>query len=236
MLESAGNPLAIRDYTQQPWVFSMENLKDFNTVYNFLLSGQPLKHPFRDMCKKANIELPEYFKTLIVDGSTQVQHFVFDVVVPGSDVPPGDVPAPYEIQHFGRVLNTISNWAEKMIRTLDMHVILTALEDEHNEKSGATKIRPLIWGQSRGEICSYAYLVMRLCPYKTMDTLAKSIIAADLEEAKKSQIVGIVRPTNSIYAKDQYGMRDEKGELMAYMYDPTISKIWDAILAVGEKA
>ena len=233
MLESAGNPLSLRDYDPQPTIFSMEKLTDYNSVYDFLLQHQPAKHAFRKMCSDAGIPLEDYYKTVILDGSTEVQRFAFDVIVPGTDVPPGDLPASYEYSHYLRVLNTMLNWSDKFIRTLDMHVILTALEDEHQEKSGELKVRPLIWGQSRGEICGYAYLVMRLAPVGTViDTRTKSVIANDLVEAKASQTVGFVKATNTFYAKDQYGMRDEDGQLMSYMFDPTITKIWDSIIAV----
>jgi hypothetical protein len=232
MLESAGNPLSLRDYDPAPTIFSMERLKDYNSVYDFLLTGQQKNHPFRKMCSDADVPLEDYYRTVILDGTTQIQRFAFDVVVPGTDVPPGDIPAAYEYQHFNRVLGTMINFTEKFIRTLDMHVILTALEDEHQEKSGETKIRPLLWGQSRGEICGYAYLVMRLCPTSTIDSKSKSALATDLEMAKKAHTVGFVKATNTFYAKDQYGMRDEDGNIMSYMFDPSISKIWDSVVAV----
>jgi len=231
VLEAAGNPLSVRDYQPQPTIFSMEKLKDYNQVYDFLVKDQPTDHAFRTVCESAGIPLEDYYRTVVLDGATQVQRFAFDVVLPGSDVEPGNVPAPYEIQHFGRVLGTMANWAEKYIKTLNMHVIVTALEDEHQSMgSSEVKIRPLLWGQSRGEICGYPYLVMRLAPTSTIDNRSKAVFATEIETAQRSQFVGFTRATNAFYAKDQYGMRDDGGQLMRYMFDPTIEKIWDRIM------
>jgi hypothetical protein len=233
MLESAGNPLSLRDYDPCPTIFSMEKLKDYNLVYDYLLRDQPKDHPFRKQCNDAGIKLEDYYRTVILDGTTQVQRFAFKVVIPGSDVPPGDVPNAHEIQHFNRVLDIMINWSFKFIRELDMHVILTALEEEKTEKSGATKIRPLLWGQSRGEISGFAYMVMRLAPVETIDSRSKSVFAQELEESKSAQTVGFTRATSTFYAKDQYGLKNPDGSLMRYMFDPTISKIWQSILEVA---
>lgn len=229
VLESAGNPLSTRDYNPRPTILTMEKLEDYSYPYDYILKGQPKDHPFAKVLRDAGVDVPDKYKTVIVDGSSETQRFAFRAVLPGADVEPGKVPSAYERQHFGRVLASMTNWGYKYFQ-LPVHVILTALEMER-EDSGLMKKRPYYWGQSEGEMASYAYLVMRMAQTDYIDTRSKAVIAGDLEEAKRSQTVGFVRQSMSFYAKDQYGMRDEQGQLMKYMFNPTITKIWDAILA-----
>jgi hypothetical protein len=231
MLEARGNPLSIRDYDPQPTLFSVDSFSDYSLVYDFLYNDQPNNHEFRRACADAGIPLEPYYKTVILDGTTQTQRLAFRVIIPNSDVDPGTIPNPHEIQHFNRVLDAMIVWADKFL-DLPLHVIVTSLEDERTEKSGATKIRPLIWGQSRGEVCGYAYLVMRLAPVETIDVRSKAVFIGDKEEADASNFVGFCRATSTFYAKDQYGMRNPDGSLMRYMFDPTIEKIWESILEV----
>lgn len=233
VLESAGNPLSTREYLPRPTILTMETLNDYGYPYDYILRNQPKDHEFAVTLRKAGVEVPEKFKTVIIDGSSETQRFAFRAVVPGADVDPGKVPAAYERQHFGRVLAAMTNWAYKFFK-LDIHVILTSLEMER-EDGGILKKRPLYWGQSEGEISSYAYLIMRMAQVDNIDTRSKAVIAGDLEEAKRSQTVGFIRQSMSFYAKDQYGLREKDGSLMRYMFDPTISKIWDAIQAVQPK-
>jgi len=169
------------------------------------------------------------FRTVISDGMTEIQRFAFRAIKPGLDVEPGALPTDIELRDFYKVLQIMTNWAYKYIQ-LDMHVILTSLENEKQDKVGNIYRRPLLWGQSQGEIASYVYLVMRLTQTETIDTRSKSVVAADLEAANASQIIGFTRATSSFYAKDQYGMLDSGGQLMRYMYDPTIEEIWSKIL------
>lgn len=228
VLESAGNPLSIRDYDPMPTVISMESMKDFNLPYDYLVRGQPEGHQFEAVCDKLGIKLPKSgFETVVVDGLSEVQRFAFRTVIPGRDALPGDLPSATEIQHFNSVLAMMVNWAYKFIK-LDMNVILTSLEAEKQDKTGNIYRRPLLWGQSQGEIASYVYMVMRLTSAENMDSRTKAVVAGELEEVKKSQTVGFVRSSSSFYAKEQYGMYDGK-ELMRYMFDPTIQKIWDCI-------
>ena len=223
MLESAGNPLSIKDYKPLPTIVTMESMKDYNYPYDFLLRGQPNKHPFREWCEKSGYELPdEPFKTVFVDGMTEVQRFAFRVVIPGRDTQPGDVPAATEIQHFNAVLAMMVNWAYKFIK-LDMNVILSSLEAEKQDKSGAIFRRPLLWGQSQGEVSSYVYMVMRLTQAENMDIRTRAVVANELAEVKNSQTVGFLKASSSFYAKEQYGIKEP------YLFDPTMKKLWSAI-------
>jgi len=229
MLESAGNPLSIRDYDPAPVVVTMEGMKDYNAPYDWLVRGQPEEHPFAHWLKDKDMWLNDPFETVIVDGITETQRFAFKAVLPGIDVPVGDVPAGLEIQNFNRILAMMTNWASKFIK-LPMHVILTSLEAE-KQAGSMTEIyrRPLLWGQSQGEVSSYVYMVMRLSAAEYMDTKTRAVVANDLAAVKASSFIGFLHQSSSFYAKEQYGMFNEDGTKMRYMYDPTMQKIWDAI-------
>jgi hypothetical protein len=229
MLESAANPLSIRDYEYRPTILTMESMKDFNYPYDWLRNGQPKDHPFVRGCEQMEVELTFPYKTVIIDGGSEVQRHAFKAVVPGRDANVGDVPPSLERQHFGQILAMMTNWSYKFVQ-LPMHVVLTCLEQEKQEgANGPIYRRPLIWGQSQVEMSSYVYLVMRLTAAQHLDTRTQAVVAGDIAEVKESHTIGFTKKTASFYAKDQYGMCDEKGELLRFMFDPTMPKIWDAI-------
>lgn len=229
ILESAANPLSIREYDPEPYVVTMESMKDYNWPYDYLLTGQQDNHPFASWLKSAGLMPDEPFKTVIIDGITETQRFAFRAVVPDMDVRVGDVPPQLEIQNFNRILAMMTNWASKFIK-LPIHVILTSLEAE-KQAGSMTEIyrRPLLWGQSQGEVTSYVYMVMRLSAAEYMDSRTKSVVANDLEAVKQSSFIGFLKQSSSFYAKEQYGMFNKDGSQMRYMFDPTMQKIWDII-------
>lgn len=229
ILEQAANPLSIRDYDPAPYIVTIENMKDYNEPYDWLIKGQPEQHVFATWLKQNNLWCDEPFRTVIIDGISQVQTFAIRAIKPGIDAKPGDVPPFTELRDFNALLSMMTNWAYKYMMLPDMHVILTALEYEKQDKAGNIYRRPLLWGQGESMISSYAYIVMRLTSSEYMDTRTKSAVATDLEKVKQSRTVGFLKQTASFYAKEQYGMLDENGEEMNYMFDPTMQKIWDAI-------
>jgi hypothetical protein len=207
----------------------MEALGDFSYPYDYFINGQPETHEFGKALKELGKYPDQPFKTLIIDGTTEVQRFAFRAVVPGMDVPPGHVVAGVERQQFGKVLAIMINWAYKFIQ-LDMNVILTSLEDERADAVGNTIRKPLLWGQSGGEIGSYTYLIARLAHISKLDTKQKAEMReSNLTIETDTTSVAFFNQGASFVAKDQYHMLDEEGKSIKYMMDPTIGKIWDAI-------
>jgi hypothetical protein len=216
MIEMAGNPIALRDYDVCPDIVTAEVLEDFNPLYKWLSEGQPKDAPIVN-----TLDLHPPYKTVIVDGLTEVQRSAFGIVVGSKNIPPGSIPPVAQIQHFNSTLGMMVNFAKLFIK-LPMHVIITSLEAEKEDKAtGNLYYRPLLWGQAAGEVNGYCFMVARLVQRVRMD--AKTLAIMDGPVNKEVVSVAILKPTGNLYAKDQYGTG------LDYLVDPTIGAIMDKI-------
>jgi hypothetical protein len=227
MLSSAGNPESIRNYDPLPDIIVMRELTDYNVWYEWLSMGQPAD---KKIVEQFDLHPP--YKTLVVDGMTEVQRFSFDVVIGNKDVGPGDIPAPAQIQHFGRVLGQMVTFT-RLFLALPMHVIVTSLERaDKDDNTGGWEYKPLLWGQSAGEVPGYALAVARLVhrariDYKMTKAITEAHTSGILEDVltQDTTTVALFKPSGKYVAKDQYG------SIGAFMLDPTVAKILDRIQA-----
>lgn len=217
ILDIGGNPLSIRDYTPTPDIIEIEQLKDLNPVYAWLAGGMKA-----DAQIVKDLGLRTDYKTLVIDGVTDLQRFSFAEVTGNQKVGPGSMQAQTQLQHFNAVLAQMTT-AARLFFKLSMHVIITALEQEKvDQTSGAITYRPLLLGQSATEVAGYAYVVARLMHQARVGAkIKREGEVADV--AKDSTSVALFRPTSSWVAKDQYGA------LGASMVDPTVTKMMDLI-------
>lgn len=214
MLEAFGNPISLSDYKSIPDIITLEEMADFNPVYDWLSKGQPKDHPY---CEEFDLNPP--YKTLIVDGLTEVQRFVMRMIRNDAKVGPGSLTGSLGFQGFGQLLGTMLKWAVHYVG-LDMNVILTSLEkSEMNPRQFA---KPLLWGQSGNELCGYVHQVVRLT---TQLAAPKALMRhkEDPVDPKTTNNVAMFRETATYYAKDQYGIKEE------HLTDPTLTKILDLI-------
>lgn len=221
-LDIGGNPLSIRDYKPGPDIIEIEALKDLNPIYDWLLKGQPENAPI-----VRELELRPPYKTVVVDGVTDLQRFSFATVVGNTKAGPGDLQSQTQIQHFNAVLAQMTTMA-RLFYKLPMHVIVTALEREHIDQTTSTaSYRPLLLGQSATEVSGYAYVVARMMHIARVGSKIKreSSIA---ELAADTVSVALFKPTATYTAKDQYGA------LGASMVDPSITKMLDLIYPTKE--
>jgi hypothetical protein len=220
--ECGGNPESFRSEKIRPKVVHVDELKEFNAVYEWLSSGQPKTTSF---VEKYGLTPP--YKTVIFDGITEVQRYSMDVVTGNIKHEPGSIQAGMDRQKFGQVLAQMTMWA-KLFLGLPMHVIITAQEREQkDEQLGSITYSPLVWGQSSTEICGYALAVGRLMHRARLSSGAlpgsdKLAIAED-PTAGKSTAVAFFQPSGKYVAKDQYGV------LGPFMTDPSIPKMLDLI-------
>ena len=213
MLEAFGNPISLGDYEKIPDIITLEDLGDFNPVYEWIEKGQD---PNAEYAKEMDLNPP--YKTLIVDGLTEVQRFVMRQIRNEKLLHPGTLVNPLDWPGFNRLLGTMLNWAVHYV-ALDMNVILTSLEKGATEKD---KIKPLLWGQSGLEMCGYVHQVIRL----TTQLAAPKALLRDKDDPVRPKItnnVAMFRETATYYAKDQYGITSH------HMTDPTLTKILDLI-------
>jgi len=214
MLEAFGNPISIRDYDQRPDIVTIEDMSDFNRPYQWFQMGQPEDAPF-----VADHNLNPPYKTLIVDGLTEVQRFVIRKISGLDFTSPGTLTPKMDRQGFGRLLGTMLNWALHYVQ-LDVNVILTSLEADKTAGEGR-KCWPLLWGQAGNEICGYVYSVARLV---TQLNAPKYLLTAEEDPlTKQTQNVALFRETKTYYGKDQCGMSRH------HVTDPTLTKIMDLL-------
>jgi hypothetical protein len=216
MLEAFGNPISLGDYPKIPDILTVEKMADFNPVYNWLAEGQK-----KDAQFAKDFDLKPPYKTVIVDGLTEVQRFVMNMIRNEEDLDPGKLVKLMDWPGFNRLLGTMLNWANHFV-SLDMNVILTSLEKVESQKVYS---KPLLWGQSGNELCGYVHQVVRL----TTQLAAPKVYLRDPNDPvivrgeDKTNNVALFRETPTYYAKDQYGIPVE------HMTDPTLGKILDLI-------
>ena len=228
MLEMAANIVAIRDFSVQPDIIRIEKLEDFTPIYDWLAKGQPVNE-FSD-----SLGLKPPYRTLIVDQITDTQRMVFNKATGNlaTALQAGVIPSPSQIQHFGQVLGYMVKFIDLFYK-LPMHVIVCCQERvDKDEQTGATMAMPLLWGQSATEVASYAYLVARLIHRSRVQNMATIKLAIG-EMPEDATSVALFMPSGKYVAKDQYGMKNEKGDIMPYMVDPSVPKMLDAIYGPG---
>jgi len=222
MIDIGGNPISIRDYKERPDVISIDALTDLNLIYAWIKGGQSVEAMFTQAGKPTNfveaMQLHPPYKTLIIDGVTDLQRFSFGQVTGNDATGPGDLPNETKRPHFNAVLGQMVKIA-RLFYDLPMHVIMTALE--HSDKDATTELityRPLLLGQSASEVAGYAYVVGRMV-HRTK--VADKIGISEDSIGKTATSIALFKPSGKYVAKDQ------TGRLGAYMIDPTMTKIMD---------
>lgn len=216
MLNAGGNPISFRDYPTMPDVLEIEELKDLNPVYNWLINGQRPSDPIVD-----KFQLTPGYKTVILDSMTDLQRMSLGKVSGSDDLLPGDMPPDNDYRYFGKVLSQMVKVAMWFYERLQLNVIMTALEhSDKNEATGTITYKPLIWGQSSVEVAGYAYIVARMVHRTRIGDKAGMREDAVSQNATS---VALFKPSGIYVAKDQ------TGRLGNGMTDPTITKILDKI-------
>lgn len=217
-IDAGGNPISLA-HLRQPAidVLQIDTIGDLQEIYKWLAAGQPERDPF----PKINQLKPGY-KTVVIDGITHTQRLSFDAITGAANLMPGAMPPLEQWPHFRQVLGQMILIASKFY-TLDMHVIITALE--HNdirpiaigEKEVYVYREPALAGASVDQFPGWAFNVGRMAQASTFDpTILKSI------KGEGAYSVVQFRPSRYVDAKDQHRLGD-------YIADPTIAKFLDII-------
>jgi hypothetical protein len=219
-LDQGGNPTSISTFKNQPDVIRITKLEDFNPIYAWLAMGQPSDHA---VPKAFDLQTKEPYKTVVVDGLTGVQRLSMDVVLGTTAAGPSDFSPAMEFKHHGRILGQMIRFGVHFFYGLEMHVIMTCLESEkQDDATGSFRYGPLIWGQSAGELPGQALAVARMMHIARVDNATKQKLKDVVE---KVESVAVFRPGPNYVAKDQYG------GIPDIMYNPSVTKILDAIEA-----
>lgn len=217
-LDIGGNTLSLGDFKQVPDIVRIDKLEELNPVYDWFSKGQKLDHPFP---KAMGIE--QQYKTLIIDGVSDIQRDSMALVSSNTTVGPGSIPSAMQIQHYGQVLRQMTNFA-RLFYKLPLHVIITCLEkSERDEGSGLIYVSPGLSGQSSGEVAGYAYSVGRMMHMARVGvSQKKELKEGGADNLDQSVSVVLWRPSSKHVAKDQHGFG------VPYMIDPSITKLLNA--------
>lgn len=220
VLNARGQPISLRYLRHRPLVLEIETIKDFNVVYTWLLGGQRsdflVNHPQLGdiVLDYLRVIDAKKFKSLAVDSITQVQRLAMEQIVGGTmPANPATVPTQTQIQHWGRTLALMTNFADKFFQ-LPLHVIMTALTRRENIPAmGLTLFCPFLWGQSNLEIPSHAEIVGRLMCTGTIPVKQQKGISTAASQA------GQELPFNIMYLK---GGRDYMAKWQGVLNPPSM--------------
>lgn len=218
-LDIGGNTLTLADYRKYPDLVLVQELAEINPIYNWLLRGQNSN----DAVAKS-LELQPPYKTIIVDGVTDLQRSVMALASGQPKLDPGTIPNPMEIQHYNKVLRTMTNFA-RLFFLLDLHVIVTALERRQQDAAENIFYGPLLQGQSAMEVAGYAYAVGRMMHVERLQAGPKRQVEDAVKKQGDARAISLVKfmPSSSEMAKDQHGF----GRPM--FFNPTITMLLDAM-------
>lgn len=219
-LDMGGNPNSIRRNEQKPDIIRIDKPEECNAIYDFLTLpiAQRQTHQF-----VTKMGLSAEYKTLVLDGVTDVQRAAFNTVLGHPNIKPADLPGRRERQHYGSVLAMMTNFAYLFYK-LPMHVIITALEHEDiDQATSARYYKPLLSGQSSTEVGGYALTIGRVRAYATLG--AKDVEKIPPKDRAGAKSVISFVGNGSQAGKDQYNMNVE------FIVNPTMTKILDLIAA-----
>lgn len=222
-IDAGGNPISVtrvRGATQGIDALQIEAVTDLEDVYNWLVQGQK---PNASFAKLNNLR--GGYKTIVFDGITHIQRLSGDLVTGAAHLAPGATPPKLEWQHYGQVLRQMTLIASK-IYTLDMHVLITALEHSETRQivpgdnsvgNAYTYVEPALFGQSVDEFPGWALNVGRFQVADRYDPRVTNAL-----KAYDAYSIAQFKPTRYVDAKDQHRFGD-------FMADPTVTKMLDMI-------
>lgn len=215
-LDCGGQPRSIAEYQPQPDIIGIEKVADLSRIYKWLVEGQK---PSDSLVRELQLSPP--YKTLIIDGLSEIQRLIVLEASGNASAGPGDRVSPVEIRHYGDILARTLTIAERFYR-LQLHVISTVLEQERQEgENGPVTYRPQVVGQARDQLASYPEVVGRLMHVDKLSTTVKGQLGKAL--TSDASAVCFFRPSPRHEAKDQ------TGKLGDFIVDPTLTKIMDLL-------
>lgn len=215
-IDAGGQPRSIADYQPIPDIITVEGVADISTIYNWLKKGQPV----RDVLV-TQLELHPPYKTIIIDGFSEIQRLIIAGIT--GDPMKGAPDVSKERSMYNTILAQTMAIAQAFY-SLPLHIIGTVLEGERTEgEGGPTVYRPLLLGQSRDQLASYAEIVGRCVHVDRLTGSLKKALEHDINDSTIS--VAIFKSSARAEGKDQTGRLDD------VMVDPTMMKILDCLIA-----
>ena len=191
VLNARGQSISLRRFDPQPLILTIEDMKDFNIVYEFFKGGQNMKWlntqspPLTDvMATYLESVDANRFGSLGIDSVTHVQRVSMGGIV-GTTPLPGNIPPQTKIQHWGRILAQMTNLSDLYFQ-LPIHVIMTALtRRDHIEAMGLVLFAPFLWGQAQLEVPSHAEVIGRLMCTSTIPIQEQRMVEQAAAQASR---------------------------------------------------
>jgi hypothetical protein len=219
-IDAKGQTRSIRAYRPAPDILTVESTADVTRVYNWLKRGQNPADPIA-----RSFELNPPYKTLVVDGWSQIQQWIVRSASGNEQKAAGEQMMLTAIQDYGVIFAQTMNIVE-LFYSLPIHIIGTVLEQERQEgESGPTNYRHQLVGQSRDQLSSYPEIVGRLVHIERVSSSVKDHKAVRELITPETSSICFFKPSIRHEAKDQTGAL---GDLMV---DPTMTKILDLLEA-----
>lgn len=152
-------------------VIRMTELKDLSLIYDYLYTGQKADHQF---ARSLGDNLLGTYKTLTFDGITDVQRLIIDNVAGNTNAAPGSKLNPVQIQHYNEILNQMVRFA-KLFYGLNLHIIITSLEQDLYENDTFRGYVPALQGKSANEVPGYALGVYRLTHTGSLSSIQRKV-------------------------------------------------------------
>lgn len=222
-IDAKGQTRSIRKYSPFPDIITVEKLKDVTRVYNWLKKKQP---PNDAIVREFELDLSNGpYKTIVVDSWSHIQQWIVRKSTGMTDKEVDDTILMPLIQEYGLIFAQTMNVVD-LFYSLDLHVIGTVLEQEHQEKeNGPINYRHQLVGQSRDQLSSFPEIVGRLVH---IDRVEPSI-------RDQKQIQALITPQTSSICffkpSRRHEAKDQTGSLGDVMVEPTMAKILDLIEA-----
>lgn len=213
-IDCGGNPETLGNLDRSGDVCRLERISELNVIYDWIMRGQPINHE-----AVSALGLAAGYKTLVLDGISDLQGYSFVSIMGEENQKIADVPRKPEFGDWRAVLAQMTKISKKLFQ-LDMHVIVTAWEKEDVDRdTGAIRYRPLLVGQSVDMVPGYALAVGRVInPARADGQIAKL-----LKDKPDARSIIIFQPGKSYDAKDQNGFN------IPAMINPTASKLLDLL-------
>lgn len=213
-IDCGGNPETLGKFEQIGDVLRLERIAELNAVHDFFVKGQPTNHVL-----VSQFGVTPGYKTLILDGISDLQRYSFVSVMGEENQQIADVPRKPEFGDWRAVLGQMTKISKKLF-DLSMHVVVTAWEKaDTDQDTGITRFRPLLVGQSIDTVPGYALAVGRMINPSRAD----GKVAQLLKDNASAKSIIIFVPTKNYDAKDQHGFG------VPALLDPSASKLLDLI-------
>ena len=191
VLDARGQSISLRRFDPQPLVLTIEDMKDFNVIYEFFRDGQDMEWLAHQSGTLASLVAhylesvgADKFGSVGIDSITHVQRIAMGGIV-GTTPLPGDIPPQTKIQQWGRTLAQVTNFTDLFFQ-LPIPVIMTALARRDNiEALGLVMFAPFLWGQSQLEVPSHAEIVGRLMCTSTVPVKEQRMVEQAAAQASR---------------------------------------------------